>query len=191
VFKIYLKRERMFFDRMAVIRAMEEKKLRALAVAGGFIRTTAQRSMRWGFRRSQRAKEAFGTKAQQERAREIRVQKRSPSEPGKPPKAWSGELRELLFFGWDEQSQSMLVGPEGFKNSIAPNVHEFGGVIKVPAKYTRSRLGGGRSSREERNRKIPIRYPARPYMGPALNIAIERDKIPEAFKDSVVVTNGD
>jgi hypothetical protein len=193
VFKIYLKRERMFFDRWAVIQAMDEKQRRALAVAGAFIRKTAQRSMRWGVRRSKEDQAAhldtLGTKAHQERARLIRATRRSPSPAGKPPKAWSGELRELLFFGWDAQSESMLVGPEGFRNSIAPSLHEFGGTLAVPVKY----LGRGfpQGSRRDRNRKVKVKYPARPYMGPALNIALQKGKIPEPFKDSVVVRGAD
>lgn len=59
----------------------------------------------------------------------------------------------------------------GFKNSIAPNVLEYGG----PATVMRRRRG----QRESRTVKIA----ARPYMGPALER--ERSKLPLLWRNSI------
>ena len=146
MFEIYVKRAQVFFDRPAVMKAMDPARASALAKAGAFIQRTAKRSMRRGG-------------------------KASPA--GKPPKARAGQLRDLLFFGYDRATESVVVGPEAFKRAIAPSLHEFGGTAIV-------RVGRGRT-----RRSVRARYEPRPYMRPALAVAIDKGKIPEAFKNSI------
>ncbi len=134
----------MFFDRPAVVRAVDGAKRKVLSKAGAFIRTAARTSIR----------------------------KRKGSAPaGKPPHSHEGSLRRLILFGYDRASDSVVVGPVGFKNSTAPRVLEYGG----PATVTRRRAG----RRESRTVKIA----SRPYMGPALER--ERPKLPLLWRNSV------
>jgi len=94
----------MFFDRAAVINAVDGAKRKVLSKAGAFIRTVAQTS--------------------------IRKRKKS-APPGSPPHSHEGSLRRLILFGYDKAADSVVVGPVGFKKSTAPNVLEYGGDTVV------------------------------------------------------------
>ena len=140
----------MFFDRPKVIRAVDRAKRRALSRGGAFIRQTAKRS--------------------------IRPRKRI-SRPGEPPSSHAGHLRRLIFFGYDRQRDSVVVGPIGFRRSKAPSVLEFGGRTVVES---------GRRRRRKEKRKV--RIAPRPYMGPALEK--ERSNLPKVWRNSVRRGNG-
>jgi hypothetical protein len=133
-----------FFDRHVVIAAVDKAKLKVLSRAGAFIRTAARTSIR---------------------------RRRGSAPPGKPPHSHEGSLRKLILFGYDRGSDSVVVGPVGFRNSEAPAALERGGVTTV---YRRKngRLIGER-----------VRIEARPYMGPALDR--ERPKLPALWRNSV------
>jgi len=146
----------LFFDRAAVIGAVDAAKRKVLSKAGAFIRTAARTSIR----------------------------KRKGSAPaGKPPHSHEGSLRRLILFGYDRHSDSVVVGPVGFKNSTAPSVLEYGG----PATVTRRRGGrggrGGRDGRSGRPESRTVKIASRPYMGPALER--ERPKLPLLWRNSV------
>ena len=130
-----------FFDRAHVLAVVDKDKLKPLRKAGGSIRLTAQRSMR-------RRKKGF-------------------SQPGQPPFSKQGLIRDFTFFAYDKDSDSVVVGPVGFKRAIVPALHEFGGSQTVYHK--------GKSE--------VAKYPKRPYMKPALDKNI--NKIPEAFQDFI------
>lgn len=147
----------MFFDRLAVTARLGEDRAKFLRNAGGWIRTTAIRSMR-------------------------RVGKKGkPSKPGTPPKFHGNEqfsLRTILygFNGID----SVIIGPiKGNQKSYAsgvlatgtvPNLHEFGGVAGIREK----RVGmswqpmGKRKPRPGQPTRVrKANFPARPFMKPA------------------------
>ena len=134
----------LFFDRAKVQRAVGKARRAVLSRAGAFIRQTAKTS--------------------------IRKRKKS-SPPGKPPSSHMGLLRKFIFFGYDERSDSVVIGPVGFRKSNAPEVLEQGGVATV----TRFRRG-----KVERRR---VRIAARPFMGPALKK--ETPKLPKLWRNSV------
>jgi hypothetical protein len=134
----------MFFDRQVVIRAVDKAKRRTLSRAGAFIRQSARTSIR---------------------------PRRGTSRPGNPPYSHEGSLRRFILFGYDPQTESVVVGPVGFRRSIAPHVLEFGGMTSAPRWWKRS----GKSKR--------IRIKRRPFMGPALER--ERDKLPWLWESSV------
>jgi len=118
---------RFFLDREAVVRATDRGQRRALAKGGAYVRMTARRSIR---------------------------QRRAVSKPGSPPISHQGDYKRSIFFAYDPQSESVVIGPRadfGGKNSRVPELLEFGG----PA--TDWRTG-------ER-----VTYTARPHMGPALD----------------------
>lgn len=136
---------RLFFDRPAVARAVDRAKRVVLSRAGAFIRQRSRTS--------------------------IRPRKGSAS-PGTPPHSHEGSLRRLILFGYDPRSDSVVVGPVGFRRSVAPRVLEFGGKTTVASR----RRGAGDARRT-------IRIAARPYMLPALEK--ERPKLPALWRDSV------
>ena len=138
----------LFFDRPKIQRAVSAARRRALSRAGAFIRQTARTSMR---------------------------RRRGSAPPGSPPHVHEGSLRRLLFFAYDPQADSVVVGPVGFRKSTAPSVLEFGGR----AVLTRRGRRGGRRVVESRR----VRIEARPYMGPALRK--ELPNIPKAWASSV------
>ena len=106
----------MFFDRPKVQRAVDRSKRRSLSRAGAFIRQRARTS--------------------------IRKRKRQ-SRPGQPPSSHTGLLRRFILFGYDRRSDSVVVGPVGFRRSRAPTVLEFGGRTTVESR----RRGGRRQNR--------------------------------------------
>lgn len=138
----------LFFDRPKVRRAVNRGKRRALSRAGTFIRQRAKTS--------------------------IRKRKRS-SLPGQPPSSHTGLLRKFILFGYDRRSDSVVVGPVGFrrvKRAGAPNVLEFGGRTTVETKR-----------RGKKKQKRVVRIAARPYMRPALEK--ERSNLPKVWRNSV------
>lgn len=134
----------MFFDRQVIIQAVDQAKRRTLSRAGAFIRQSARTSIR---------------------------PRRGTSRPCKPPFSHEGSLRRFILFGYDTHTESVVVGPVGFKSSIAPNVLEFGGMTNTPFWWKHKR----KSKR--------VRIKPRPFMGPALDR--EQDKFPWLWEASV------
>ena len=141
---ITLKTQGSFFDRDKIINAVDAAKRKVLSKAGAFIRTSARTSIR---------------------------PRKGTSRPGNPPYSHVGSLRRLILFGYDAGSDSVVVGPVGFKRSTAPNALEFGG------KATIFRRMKGKLVREQ----VPIA--ARPYMTPALKR--EQHRLPTLWRNSV------
>lgn len=134
----------MFFDRPKVIRAVDRAKRQSLSKGGAFIRQAARTSLR---------------------------PRKGSSRPGNPPFSHEGSLRRLILFGYDRRSDSVMVGPVGFRKSVAPRALEHGGATVVVSRR-RGRL---------QSRKVKIA--ARPYMAPALER--ERTKLPALWRNSV------
>ena len=135
-------RTRVFFDRPEVIRAVGRANASALSRAGAFTRRKAKSSIRY---------------------------RKKPSSAGKPPSAhgkWS-PLRELIFFGYDPRTKSVVIGPEifGTAGGIVPGTLERGGRAagrinprrkkRVLGKAGEIRIGGPscRSTKEVRTFK--------------------------------------
>lgn len=127
-----IKMKQMFFDRKAVTNAVDKAARRVLSRFGAFVRQTARTSIR---------------------------RRKGISQPGKPPHSHSGELRRLIFFGYDPRVQSVVIGPTRFSKGTVPALLEYGG--------------------RHENRT----YKPRPFMGPALEQ--EREKLPALWADSV------
>jgi hypothetical protein len=163
--------KRWFFDREGVQQQLSRKAIAALTRIGGFIRTTARRSMR-------------------------RKTSGPPSKPGTPPFARVGTLRDQLFFAYDPSTMSVIVGPVGLGKAEVPALHEYGGSIAVEetlysirkaatarqaASFRRLVVEGKIKVKPKPKRIRRLAYPARPYMGPALEIAADRGVIADEF----------
>lgn len=118
----------MFFDRVLVESAVNRATIKALSKMGAFIRTSARSSIR---------------------------KRKKPSKPGQAPSSHTGLLKKFIFFGYQAQTGSVVVGPAKLNGTLAPEsleTLEFGGTAEI------------RGRRE--TREVPIE--ARPYMGPAM-----------------------
>jgi len=90
----------LFFDRKAVIDAVDKAKRVVLSKGARFIRVAAKSSIR---------------------------KRKRPSSPGQPPSSHTGLLRRILF-GWDQSTKSVVVGPVRLnKPGMAPQALEHGG----------------------------------------------------------------
>ena len=138
--------KQMFFDRKAVTRRVDRATRRVLSRFGAFVRTTAKSS--------------------------IRRRKRT-SEPGESPSSHSGELKRLIYFGYDPARETVVIGPLRLNQKVgnAPEALEHGGTSVV--------VEGLRGRRRKRRVKVK----ARPFMGPAFER--EKPKLPQMWRDSV------
>lgn len=138
---ITMKAKSMFFDRKAVKGLMDKRTRQALSRAGAFVRQSARNSIR---------------------------KRKAVSKPGQPPSSHAGHLKRLIWFAYDPEKQSVVIGPARFKEGEAPSLLEFGG------KATRKRKGG---------KRVVATYQPRPFMGPALEK--ELPKLPSHWVKSV------
>ncbi len=136
----------MFFDRDKVRKKTDGATRRVFSRFGAFVRTAARHSIR---------------------------KRKAASKPGQPPSSHTGLLRRLIFFGYDRNRRSVVIGPERLNQKIgdAPAALEYGGHSTV--------VEGLRSRRRKRRVKIT----ARPYMGPAFEREIP--KLPAMWRQSI------
>ncbi len=103
----------LFFDRKAVVDAVDKAKRAVLSKAGAFIRTIARTSIR---------------------------KRKGSSPPGSPPHSHVGLLRNFILFGYDPASDSVVIGPAKLnKPTEAPRVLEHGGTTTI-TRFARGRL---------------------------------------------------
>jgi len=140
----------LFFDRPKVRRAIDHARRRSLSKAGAFIRQRARTSIR---------------------------KRKRVSRPGQTPTSHTGLLRRFIFFGYDRRTESVVVGPVGFRRSRVPSVLEVGGRTVMQSR----RRGRGQKKRT-------VRIAARPYMRPALEK--ERSNLPTVWRNSVRASSG-
>jgi len=138
--------KQMFFDSKAVTGAVDRATRRVFSRFGAFVRRGARSS--------------------------IRKRKRI-SAPGEPPSSHTGLLRRFIFFGYDRQRRSVVIGPQRLNQKIgdAPQALEHGGTSTI--------VEGLRGHRRKRR----VRMKARPYMGPAFEK--EQPKLPAMWAGSV------
>lgn len=135
-----------FFDRPAVKKTVDHATRRNLSKFGAFVRQRAKTSIR---RPSKSAKPRI-------------------SKPGRPPYSHTGLLKKFLFFAYDANQQSVVIGPVQLRKSDgrAPSLLEHGGVAQRDG---------------ERQR-----YRPRPYMQPAFDA--ELPVLPDLWRNSVKAT---
>lgn len=157
----------MFFDRIKVMQFVDEQEAKAFNRIGGRIRVTAQR----GMRKKGKSKKGVPPK---------------PSAPGSPPKRGypTGEGLSKILYHYDPRQHRVVVGPLKFGWSeypemTVPQLHEFGGSVtitemevpigkspqwvRVNKRWMKKQISLGRKTRTRK-----VRYPARPFMYPAL-----------------------
>lgn len=169
--------KRSFFDRAAVIAALGKARANALSKIGAYLQRRARSSMR---------------------------RRKKSSAPGTPPSAHSADpvaTLKNIWFGYDDQTRSLVVGPvkinqvdflNGQRGSgTVPQLQEFGGTRGVVEVQLRN---GSWIRADQRSRRrlagLPsrvrlARYPARPYMKPALDAEVAAGTLPAQWANSV------
>lgn len=135
----------LFFDSPAVIKSVDAATRKVLNRIGGMIRLTARRSIKKAPSRT------------------------AVSKPGKPPLSHTGLLKNYIYYSFDPQARSVLVGPVALraKGKDVPHTLEYSGTAKIKTK----------------NGSKKVHIAARPYMGPALKVS--HPKMAALWKNSV------
>jgi len=112
---------KLFFDKAAVLDAVDKAQRRVLSRFGAFVRRTAKTSIR---------------------------KSKKVSEAGKPPRSHTGLLKQFIFFAYDPETGGVVIGPERLNAKIgsAPEVLEYGGT-NVVATYRRRKVAQKRTIR--------------------------------------------
>ncbi len=97
----------MFFDRAKVKRKVDAWTRKVLSKFGAFVRQTSRKSIR---------------------------KRKGTSKPGRPPFSHTGTLKKFLFFGYDADRRSVVIGPviAPGKAGKAPATLEHGGKVSLP-----------------------------------------------------------
>lgn len=90
-----------FFDKAAVLRAVDAGTRKALSKFGAFVRRDAKSSVR---------------------------KRKATAEPGSPPSSHTAKLKNLVFFSYDADQKSVVTGPLAFGTGTVPRLLEEGGT---------------------------------------------------------------
>jgi hypothetical protein len=132
----------MFFDRAKVATAVDKGVRKVLSKFGAFVRTTAKHSIR---------------------------KRKTISQPGQPPSSHVGLLRKLIYFGYDANRRSVVIGPTPLRGQAeAPPLLEYGGRTRI---------------KNRKGKVVSANYRARPFMGPAFEA--EQKKLPSIWASSI------
>lgn len=134
-----LKITHLFFDSAKVTSAVDKGTRKVLSKFGAFVRRTAKGSIR---------------------------KRKQSAHAGQPPSSHTGLLKRFIFFGYEPQKRSVVIGPARLTENNrgdAPSVLEYGGRTTVDKKR--------------------VKISARPFMGPAFEK--EKQILPALWKDSV------
>lgn len=151
-------------------------------------------------RQSAAALSKFGAFVQRRARSSIRRRKKA-SAPGSPPSCHASSEPSLktIWFAFDRSTFSVVAGPVGFnrKSYSVPSILEFGGSVPLTLKdrlrlwYVFNEKSRQVKSRRGKKQKQTVRmsqigrvarYPARPFMGPAL--AAEAPNFPGTFTNT-------
>lgn len=133
--------QQFFFDKQAVMDAVGAAKARVMSRQGSLVRTIMRRSMR---------------------------RRKGTSEPGQPPFAHTGRIRDNVFFSFDPISDSCVIGPVLLNRSTdAPHTLDKGGYAAVIPRDKKGRLLAIAAART-----VQVRIAARPFSEPALENAL-------------------
>ena len=133
----------MFFDRKTVISKVDIATRKVLSKFGAFVRRSAKSSIR---------------------------KRKKPAPPGSPTSSHTGLLKKFIFFGYDPDVRSVVIGPTRLNQKgrgEAPPILEY----------------GGKATLVRRGKKKRTTYKARPYMGPAFEK--EKPQLPALWRGSV------
>jgi hypothetical protein len=168
--RIYPSQKFFFLDKAGnerLFAGLDRARAKVLLASGAIVRTIARRSLKPARRRKLSELDPVALKNYRI-AQAILKKKGLPapklpvvhSLPGEPPRMIVGYLKKFLYFNYDKQTKSVLIGPAKLEqDSSVPNVLEYGGMSEGSM------------------------IKPRPYMGPANEKA--KSKYLELWKDSI------
>lgn len=155
-----------FFDSNAILKAMDRTTAKALSKYGAFVRQRAKTSIRKAPKRNAATGERLGRGRQKKGI--VTVDATAPA--GSPPYAHGkSKLKSLIFFAYDRDTQSVIIGPAAF-----PNPH--GGGPKF------LEYGGSTTLRGRRGKARPASFAGNPFMNPAAEA--ERPNLMTFFREN-------
>lgn len=179
----------MFFEPDDVLAAVGKAKKAQLSKGGGLIRTVARRSMRPAKQKSKgdltdAERQAFDRAMKRFNAGKTTKKPKRPlvaSAPGQPPRVRSGLLKQHLFFTYDQETDSVVVGPALLnKSSGAPATLESGGSTQG---FTFRPITLADGSPGVVRTPATVKIAPRPYMQPAFEE--KKADLQKLFRDSV------
>ncbi len=145
----------LFFDAPKVMRSVDRATRQVLSKFGSFVRRTAKSSIR---------------------------KRKKASAPGSPPSSHTGLLKRFIYFAYEPEKQSVIIGPAKLnaKEAGTPErLERSGGPTTIVNRVFRRRDGRNRIVKKTRT----IQIAPRPFMGPAMNK--ELPKLSAMWRDSV------
>lgn len=138
-----------FFDKHGITEKMDRKTRRVLSSTGAYSRTVMKNGM----------KSADG-----------------PAPPGAYPHSHQGDLKRLIYFGYDDATKSVVVGPTAFRrreNTLdggltVPQLINDGGTVY------RQTFVGPRRHRRPAGVRLRFSYQARPFVPLTAPIAAKK-----------------
>lgn len=153
-----------FFDRKAVTNRLDKATHKIFSEFGRLVRKRAMASLIYA--------DGPSRPGEPPHSHRVTVYKRTSKKTGKTRSRMVGLLRERLYFAFDKETQSVVVGPELLSGTVgdgkAPHALEYGGESKGFTKAGKIKT-------------IVIRE--RPFMRPAAEA--ERGGLPAMWRDSV------
>ena len=139
-----------FFDSEKVLREVDKTTRASLSRFGAYVRRGSRQSIR---------------------------KRKASSLPGQPPSSHTGLLKKFIFFAYDTDAKSVVIGPAllGSKLGDVPQALEHSGTTIMTR---RVRVRG----RRER-RRVRLQVKARPFMQPAFDTEVT--KLPAHWRASV------
>ena len=172
-----------FLTTAKVQKLLGKARAKALNYQGGLVRKIARQSIR------KKGKARAEPKSEKAKARWKREVMRTPaSPPGTPPFTHTGFLRQDIQYALMPGTRTVVVGP--YRTPWLNQLHEFGG--EMPMVQYRGATGRAfwyRAGARQRRHWTPtgkrkqFRYPARPYMHPALSKVMQR--LPRAWEAAI------
>ncbi len=97
----------MFFDRAKIKKKVDVRTRKVLSKFGAFVRQTSRKSIR---------------------------KRKGTSKPGRPPFSHTGVLKRFIYFGYDSDRRSVVIGPVIAPGKLgkAPAALEHGGKVSLP-----------------------------------------------------------
>lgn len=104
-----------------------------------------------------------------------RGKKNKPSDPGQPPKSVTGALKANILFAWDGSTRTVVIGPRLLpgKTKGLPKALETGDTVDAKVIEKGKRV------------KKRINIESRPFMKPALNVALKENLVPTLWRGAI------
>lgn len=175
-FKLQTK-TRVFFDSKLLEGKLDKATKAVLSKFGAYVRTFSRRSMRKArmvrlseMDSDERDRYELQKKINKHAGKPAPKRRLAASEPGKPPRVRQGDLKKFLFFSYDTNQKSVVVGPERLskRSGRTPQLMEKGGRVTMD-------FGP--------NKGKSFHIAARPYMQPALTE--ELPKLEPLWRDRI------